>query len=111
MLATNYYDATMAMFEALNKVNGDLSDNQAKLKDALAHLTIDAPNGKISLDEDRQAIGTELRHRGGRGRQGRPCQQGREGRARRASDASAIRADVFIKIGPPSRTNPECKKY
>ena len=60
LLATNYYGATMAMFEALNKVNGDLSDNQSKLKAALAALTIDAPNGKISLDEDRQAIGTNF---------------------------------------------------
>ncbi len=48
------------MYEALNKVNGDLSDNQSKLKAALAGLTIDAPNGKISLDEDRQAIGTNF---------------------------------------------------
>ena len=36
LLATNYYGATMALFEALNKVNGDLSDNQSKLKAALA---------------------------------------------------------------------------
>jgi len=60
LLATNYYGSTMALYAALGKVNGDLSDNQSKLKTALAGLTIDAPNGKISLDEDRQAIGTNF---------------------------------------------------
>src|ERR1700678_726539 len=60
LLATHYYGSTMALYAALDKGNGDLSDNQSKLKTALAALTIDAPNGKISLDEDRQAIGTNF---------------------------------------------------
>jgi len=110
LLATNYYGATMAMYEALTKVDGDLSNNQAKFKDALAHLTIDAPNGKISLDEDRQAIGTNF-----------------VTEVAETSDGSLVSKvvkvvpdvhqtlgyprDVFAKIGPPSRTNPECKKY
>ena len=100
----------MALYEALNKIGGDLSDNQSKLKDALAHLTIDAPNGKISLDEDRQAIGTNF-----------------VTEVAEQSDGSLVSkvvkivpdvhqtlgypGDVFVKIGPPSRTNPECKKY
>src|SRR5579863_7524052 len=33
LLATNYYGSTMALFEALNKVNGNLGDNQSKFKD------------------------------------------------------------------------------
>ncbi len=110
LLATNYYGATMALFEALNKVNGDLSDNQAKLKDALAHLTIAAPNGKISLDEDRQAIGTNF-----------VTEVVDDGSGNLLSKVVKIvpdvhqtlgyPRDVFVKIGPPSRTNPECKKY
>jgi ABC-type branched-subunit amino acid transport system substrate-binding protein len=110
LLATNYYDATMAMYEALDKVNGDLSDNQAKFKDALAHLTINAPNGKISLDENRQAIGTNF-----------VTEVVEDGKGGLASAVVKIvpdvhqtlgyPRDVFAKIGPPSRTNPECKKY
>src|SRR6202046_3786841 len=60
LLATNYYDSTMALILALQKVNGDLSDNQSKLKAALASIEIDAPNGKIKLDANRQAIGTNF---------------------------------------------------
>jgi branched-chain amino acid transport system substrate-binding protein len=110
LLATNYYGATMAFYEAMNKVGGDLGDNQSKFKDALTHLTINAPNGKISLDEDRQAIGTNF-----------------VTEVAEQSDGSLVSnvvkivpdvhqtlgypRDVFAKIGPPSRTNPECKKY
>src|SRR6202012_4961459 len=60
LLATNYYGSTMALILALRQVNGDLSNNQAKLKEALAKLEIDAPNGKIKLDSNRQAIGTNF---------------------------------------------------
>jgi branched-chain amino acid transport system substrate-binding protein len=110
LLATNYYDSTMALYEALNKINGDLGDNQSKLKAALTSLTIDAPNGKISLDENRQAIGTNF-----------------VTEVAEAADGSLVSKvvkvvpnvnqtlgypkDVFLKIGPPSRTTPECKKY
>ena len=110
LLAANYYDATMAVFETLNKVNGDLSDNQSKFKAAMAALTIDAPNGSIHLDEDRQAIGTNF-----------------VTEVAEQSDGSLVSKvvkvvpnvnqtlgyprDVFVKIGGPTRTNPECKKY
>jgi branched-chain amino acid transport system substrate-binding protein len=110
LLATNYYDATMAMYQALDKVGGDLSDNQAKFKDALSHTTIDAPNGKISLDENRQAIGTNFVTE--------VVEDGNGGLASKVvkivpdvHQTLGYPHDVFAKIGPPSRTNPECKKY
>src|SRR6202167_4507966 len=110
LLATNYYGATMAMYEALDKVNGDLSDNQSKLKTALAGLTIDAPNGKISLDDDRQAIGTnfvtEVADDGNGGLVSKVVKVIPD-----VHQTLSYPRDVFVKIGPPSRTNPECKKY
>src|SRR6516162_2703065 len=36
LLATNYYGSTMALILGLRQVNGDLSNNQAKFKEALA---------------------------------------------------------------------------
>ncbi len=100
----------MALFESLNKVNGDLSDNQSKLKAAIAGLTIDAPNGKISLDEDRQAIGTNFVTE--------VVEDGKGGLVSKVvkvipnvHQTLGYPRDVFAKIGPPSRTNPECKKY
>ena len=56
--AVNYYDETTAALQALDKVNGDLSDGHKKFRAALASLVLDAPNGQIKLDENRQAIGT-----------------------------------------------------
>jgi branched-chain amino acid transport system substrate-binding protein len=110
LLAVNYYNSTAALYEALNKVNGDLSDSQSKLKAALASVVLDAPNGKISLDEGRQAIGTNF-----------VTEVVDDGKGNLLSKVVKIvpdvhqtlgyPRDVFAKIGPPSRTNPECKKY
>jgi branched-chain amino acid transport system substrate-binding protein len=110
LLAVNYYNSTAALYEALNKVSGDLGDSQSKLKAALASVVLDAPNGKISLDEDRQAIGTNF-----------VTEVVDDGKGTLLSKVVKIvpdvhqtlgyPRDVFAKIGPPSRTNPECKKY
>ena len=60
LLATGYYNATNAMVSCLNTVNGDLSDGHAKFRQCLAGLELDAPNGKIKLDGNRQAIGSNF---------------------------------------------------
>jgi ABC-type branched-subunit amino acid transport system substrate-binding protein len=60
LCAVNYYDETEATLQALDKVNGDLGDGQKKFRAALASLILDAPNGKMKLDENRQAIGTSF---------------------------------------------------
>ena len=110
LLAANYYDATMALFESLDKVKGDLRDNQSKLKAAMASLTIDAPSGKISLDEDRQAIGanfvTEVAEDSSGALVSKVVKVFPD-----VHQTLGYPRDVFAKIGPPSRTNPECKKY
>jgi len=54
--AYGYYTAGLAMVQALEEVGGDLSNNHAALREALASITIDAPYGPISLDDNRQAI-------------------------------------------------------
>jgi len=110
LLATNYYGATMALMEGLNKVNGDLSDNQSKLKATLASLEINAPNGKIKLDSNRQAIGTNF-----------VTEVVDDGKGALLSKVVKVVSNVnqtlgydpavFAKIGLPSRTTPECKKY
>ena len=56
LFAHGYYIETKAMLAALDKVKGDLSGNQAKFRDALAHLELDTPTGKVKLDKNRQAI-------------------------------------------------------
>jgi branched-chain amino acid transport system substrate-binding protein len=42
---------------ALEAVDGDLSDGQSRFQAALADIELDAPNGHLRLDGNRQAIG------------------------------------------------------
>jgi branched-chain amino acid transport system substrate-binding protein len=56
LFAQGYYIETEAMLAALDKVKGDVSGDQAKFRDALAHLDLDTPTGKVTLDKNRQAI-------------------------------------------------------
>ncbi|EFL87838.1 ABC transporter substrate-binding protein [Ahrensia sp. R2A130] len=60
LLATGYYNATNAALQCLNTVNGDLSDGHAAFRGCLGSLELDAPNGMIKLDGNRQAIGTNF---------------------------------------------------
>ena len=56
LFAQGYYIETKALLAALDKVNGDVSGDQAKLRDALTHLALDTPTGKVTLDKNRQAV-------------------------------------------------------
>jgi len=52
-----YRNAMDAVLRALQAVDGDLSDGQRRFRAALAKVELDAPNGHIRLDANRQAIG------------------------------------------------------
>jgi branched-chain amino acid transport system substrate-binding protein len=52
-----YQNAMEAVLRALEAVDGDLSDGQRRFRAALAKVELDAPNGHIRLDANRQAIG------------------------------------------------------
>jgi branched-chain amino acid transport system substrate-binding protein len=54
--AYGYYLAGTALIQALNEVDGDLSDNHKALNDALSNMTLEGPFGTVTLDENRQAI-------------------------------------------------------
>lgn len=58
LFATNYYGATLASLMALEKIGGELDEDQKNFNEALSSLEFDAPNGHIKLDENRQAIGS-----------------------------------------------------
>lgn len=108
LFATNYYNAFNGMATGLEKVNADLSDGGAKLRAELAKVELDAPNGPIKLDDDRQAIATtfitevvetpngELTNKFVR-------------TVPNVSKTMGLSAEAFKAVGLPSRTNPECK--
>ena len=56
MFTYSYFVNTWGLIEALKQVKGDISGDQKKLQDALAQISLNAPYGKITLDENRQAI-------------------------------------------------------
>ncbi len=60
LLATGYYNAATAAFTCMNEVGGDLSDGHEGFRACLTNLELDAPNGKIKLDGNRQAIGSNF---------------------------------------------------
>jgi branched-chain amino acid transport system substrate-binding protein len=60
LLATNYYNSATAVFKALDQIGGDLSQGHDQFREALRNMVLDAPNGQIKLDHNRQAIGTNF---------------------------------------------------
>src|SRR5262247_1607102 len=58
LFAFVYYINMKAALDGLEAVNGDLSGGQAKYREALKNLKLKTPTGEVTLDENRQAIGT-----------------------------------------------------
>jgi branched-chain amino acid transport system substrate-binding protein len=109
LLAINYYNSADAVFKALDQIGGDLSDGNKKFRTALQNTVLDSPNGKITLDENRQAIGTNFITEVVKDEKGDlvsklvktvPNVQQRLG----------FTKAVFDKFVPPGRDNPPCKK-
>ncbi len=100
-----YYVGTMAMLRALDQVDGDLSGGQARFQEALAAIDFVQPTGRIRLDHNRQAIGTNIVT---------VVREDAEGNL--INSAIKIATDVnqtmgvpeaeFLRMGSPSRTNP-----
>ena len=58
LFAYVYYINMKAALDGLEAVKGDLSGGQAKYREALKNLKLQTPTGVVTLDENRQAIGT-----------------------------------------------------
>ena len=109
LTGTAYYNDFNAVFQILNDIKGDLSDGHKKFREGLAKLELDAPNGKIKLDQNRQAVGTNF-----------ITEVVELPNGDLVNKAMKVIPDVkqtlgftpeqFAKLGLPSRTNPECKK-
>jgi ABC-type branched-subunit amino acid transport system substrate-binding protein len=109
LTGTSYYNSFNALFQGLAKVNGDLSNNHAKLRAVLAALELDAPNGKIKLDANRQAIGTNFITEVVEAPNGDLVSKMVKV-VPNVSQTLGMSAADFAKLGMPSRTNPPCGK-
>ncbi len=102
-----YYVATKAVLAALNQVNGDLSGDQAKFRQALAAVKLDTAYGPVRLDENRQAIAniyvTEVARRADGSLYNRPLKV-----IPSVNQTLGQPRDAFVARGVPSRDNPSC---
>jgi branched-chain amino acid transport system substrate-binding protein len=109
LCAVHYYDETAAALLALDKVNGDLSDGHKKFREALATLVLDAPNGQIKLDENRQAIATTFVTEVVRDSNGDLVSKVVQV-VPNVDQRLGFSKEVFDRIGLPAREVPVCKK-
>ncbi|GMG82773.1 ABC transporter substrate-binding protein [Paralimibaculum aggregatum] len=108
LLATGYYNSTDAAMICIDQLGGDLGEGQSAFRDCLSNLELDAPNGKITLDHNRQAIGTNFVIEVVEAENGDLLTQlvsMKEG----VNQTLGIDPDAFAQIGLPSREIPECK--
>ncbi|WP_374306788.1 ABC transporter substrate-binding protein [Dongia sp.] len=107
LFAHAYYINAKAAILALEKVGGDLSDGGKKFRDALAGLTFETPTGPVKLDHNRNAVAdifvTEVVDDGGTLRNKViKIAQG-------VNQTLGEPEEEFLKIGPATRDNPDCK--
>lgn len=107
LFAHGYYIGAEAIIAGLNEVQGNLSGGQAQFRDALMNLKLKTPTGMVTLDENRQAIAdiflTELRE----GADGNLYNEVIEV-IPQVNQTMGEPREEFLKLGPVSRTNPEC---
>jgi branched-chain amino acid transport system substrate-binding protein len=107
LFAHGYYINTLAVLLALDKVNGDISDNGAKLREALAGLEFDTPTGPVKLDKNRNAIAdifvTEVSE-GGDGNLYNKVVEVKKG----VNQTLGQSEEEFLKLGVVGRDNPSC---
>ncbi|WP_421778989.1 ABC transporter substrate-binding protein [Hoeflea sp.] len=107
LFGVGYYVATLAAIDALNEIDGDLSDGQAKFREALADDPLDTPLGSVSLNENRQATGTvfinEVQEDGSGG-----LKNVMVGKVEDVNQTLGMTAEEFREMGLPSRDTPDC---
>ena len=108
LFATGYYNATTAVLTALEEAGGDLSNGHAAFREALASVELDAPNGPISLDDNRQAIGTNFVTEVVEGSDGELMNQLVKV-VENVDQRLGLSPEDFDAIGLPSRDTPDCE--
>ena len=110
LLATGYYNATNAMLQCMDDIGGDLTDDHAGFRQCLSGLTLEAPNGSITLDGNRQAIGSNFVSEVIELEDGTLTNQ-LVSMTEGVNQTLGIDEATFANIGLPSRDVPECKAF
>ncbi|MDA4847723.1 ABC transporter substrate-binding protein [Hoeflea poritis] len=107
LFGVGYYVATLAAIQALNAVDGDLSDGQNAFREALATTPLETPLGTVELNENRQASGTVYINEVVEGPGGTLVNK-MVGKAENVNQTLGMSADEFRAMGLPSRDTPDC---
>ncbi|HRJ68754.1 MAG TPA: ABC transporter substrate-binding protein [Beijerinckiaceae bacterium] len=109
LFGLGYYTATLAAIKGLEAAGGDLSNGQAKFKEALNKLQLDSPVGKISLNENRQASGTVFINEVVDGPDGNLTTKN-VAKFENVTQTLGMTVAQFRALGLPSRTVVDCAK-
>jgi len=107
LFATNYYNATTAVMMALEEIGGELDDDHANFHAALAAVELDAPNGRITLDENNQAIGSVFITEVIEGEDGNLYNTFKS-KVDDVDQQLGMSPEEFEALGLPSRDTPDC---
>ncbi|MGL4636684.1 MAG: ABC transporter substrate-binding protein [Beijerinckiaceae bacterium] len=109
LFGLGYFVATQAAIKGIEAAGGDLSNGQAKLKEALNKIQLDTPVGKVSLNENRQATGTVFINEVVDGPDGNMTNK-MVGKTENVTQTLGMTVEQFRAIGLPSRTAVDCAK-
>ena len=107
LFAHGYYINMKAALLGLNQVGGDVSDGGAKLRAALSKLSFETPTGKVSLDDNRQAIADIFLTEVAKGADGNLFNKLIKV-VPQVNQTLGIPRDEFLKLGTVGRENPSC---
>ena len=108
LFGVGYYVAALAAIQALNEVEGDLSDGQVAFREALSTKPLIIPLGEVTLNENRQATGSvfinEVVDDGAGG-----LRNEFKARTDNVNQTLGMTAEEFTAMGLPSRDTPDCE--
>ena len=107
LFAQGYYINTEAVLLALDKINGDLSDGEKKLRDALSNLQFDTPTGPVKLDKNRNAIADNYLTEVAKAPDGHLYNKVIKV-VHNVNQTLGIPEAEFLKLGRANRDNPSC---
>jgi branched-chain amino acid transport system substrate-binding protein len=107
LFAHGYYINMKAALLGLNQVGGDVSDGGAKLRAALSKLSFETPTGKVSLDDNRQAVADIFLTEVVKGADGNLFNKLIKV-VPQVNQTLGIPRDEFLKLGTVGRENPSC---
>jgi len=108
LFAHGYYVNTKAALDALDAVKGDLSGNQAKLRQTLSTMTLKTPTGDVKLDANRNAVASIFLTEVAKAADGSLYNKVIKV-VPNVNQMLGLSKAEFDKVGVGSRSNPECK--